>query len=199
MLGDLYIFKNETERPSVPFDASEWYDVYEQWGVSFEDGALDVLDSFRPNKEPIVNKNVTAHGASYVTGAGLVDERTINLPFHIVADGKADLIQKRNAFYETIKSGLIILHTERPEVATYQFYYLNCNQFAQNLDGIAKFMLTMYETNRYDDDGDGKQVLPMPENEDMETYIYDLMQKYGGLASYDDVRAIVNNYDYSKI
>ena len=199
MLGDLYIFKNETERPSVPFDASEWYDVYEQWGVSFEEGALDALDAFRPNKEPIVNKNVTAHGASYVTGAGLVDERTVSIPFHIVAENKADFILKRNGFYRAIKGGLIILHVESPEVATFQFYYISCNQYSQYLDGIAKFVLSMYETNRYDDDGDGKEIMPMPETQDMENYLYELMQKYGGLAPMEDIIAIVNDYDYSNL
>ena len=122
-------------------------DLWEAWGVGLENGALDALMSFRPNKEPITNKNVTAQGAVVVCGAGLVDERTVNVPFHIVASNKEDFLTKRNGFYQAIKNGKIILHIEKPVNATYAMYYISCSQYTQFLSGVAKFILTMYEPN----------------------------------------------------
>lgn len=197
MRGDLYIYDASQHggnpEPSNPIVDAEWLDCWVNWGVGLEAGALDALMCFKPNKEPIVNKNVTADGASYVTGAGHVDERTVSIPFHIVARNKADFLLKRQGFYDAIKTGLCIFRIANPVEATYKLYYVSCNQYTQFLSGVAKFMLTMYETNGYDDT-DPASVEPMPEEADWEAYLYYLMQKYGKLATETAVRNIVRNY-----
>lgn len=190
MLGDLYIASQYDEN-GQPI---EWLDTWYEWGVGLEDGALDVLMTFRPNKEPIANKNVTAEGAFYVTGAGLVDERTVSVPMHIVADDKADFLMKRAAFYQAINGGLITLKIANPVEAIYRMYYISCNQYTQFLSGIAKFVLVMWESNRFDGDDDPASIEPMPMHKDMVQYMYELFVKYGAFASEQEVRNIIRNY-----
>ena len=136
MLGDLFFKARDgyTDKDGHPV---EWLDAWYEWGVGLEDGALDVLMSFRPNKEPVANKNVTAEGAFYVTGAGLVDERQVSIPFHIVALDKVDFLLKRSAFYEAIKGGMLTIKIARPVEAIYKMYYLTCQQYTQFLSGMA--------------------------------------------------------------
>lgn len=193
MLGDLFFKAREgyTDKDGNPV---EWLDAWYEWGVGLEDGALDVLMSFKPNKEPIANKNVTAEGAFYVTGGGLVDERQVSIPFHIVAMDKVDFLMKRAAFYEAIKGGMLTIRIANPVVATYKMYYLTCQQYTQFLSGIAKFVLVMWESNRFDSDDDPAAIEPMPLHKDMEQYILDLLKTYGGLATEEEVRDIIRNY-----
>lgn len=122
-------------------------DAYTAWGVSLEDGALDALMAFRPNKEPVTNKNVTANGAVVVAGtAGLSEERTVSLPLHIVAGSQSSFLSQRSAFYNAIKGGQLTIQTTHPS-ATYTMYYVSCSQYTQFLSGLAKFILTLYEPN----------------------------------------------------
>lgn len=190
MLGDLFL-KAREGAVDAQGNPVEWIDTWDQWGVGLEDGALDALMGFRPNKEPVVSKNVTVNGSFYVTGAGLVDERTVNVPFHIVASDKTDFLMKRTGFYEAIKDGLLTFRIMNPVQATYKFYYLSCNQYTQFLSGIAKFMLTMYESNGYHD-GDPASI--EPKDGDIESYIRSLLTQYGTLATEQDVRNIIRNY-----
>ena len=194
MLGDLYI-ANQFNSQGEP---TGWLDCWYEWGVGLEDGALDVLMTFRPNKEPVVNKNVTAQGAYYVTGGGLVDERTVSVPFHIVAANKADFLLKRNGFYNAIKGSqqgsLLVFQVANPVEVTYKMYYVSCTQYTQFLNGMAKFMLTLYETGNVD--GEPALPEPMPLHQDMEAYLLYLLQTYGGLATEEEVRDIVRNYSF---
>ena len=120
-------------------------DAYTAWGVSLEDGGLDALMAFRPNKEPVTNKNVTSNGAVVVSGtAGLVDDRTVSVPMHIVASSKSDFLSKKSAFYAAIKNGALTIQTT---AETYTMYYVSCSQYTQFLSGMAKFILTLYEPN----------------------------------------------------
>lgn len=189
MTGDLYI-ANAYDAQGEP---TGWLDAYYEWGVGLEDGALDALMGFRPNKEPVVNKNVTADGAYYVTGAGHVDERTVSVPFHIVAKTRGEFVLNRQRFYEAIKEGLITMRLANPVIATYRFYYVSCTQYTQYLDGLAKFMLTIYETNG-GNDGDEATPEPTPEHQDMHAYLLYLLRTNGGLATEQEVRNIVRNY-----
>jgi hypothetical protein len=190
MKGDLYL-KAEDGAVDAQGNPVEWIDVWDAYGVGLEDGALDALMGFRPNKEPIVSKNVTVNGSFYVTGAGLVDERTVNVPFHIVAKNKTDFLYKRNDFYEAIRGGLLTFKIEKPVQATYKLYYESCNQYTQFLNGMAKFMLTMYESNGYHD-GDPASI--EPKDGDIDDYLRGLLTQYGHLATEQEVRNIIRNY-----
>ena len=190
MTGELYIanqYDPDTKEPTG------WLDCYEEWGVGLEDGALEALMTFRPNKEPVTNNNITAQGTHYVTGAGLVDERTISIPLHLMADNRADYLLKRKGFYEAIQKGLLVFRIAYPVEVTYQFYYVGCTQYQHLINGMAKFMLSVMETNG---DGDDDLALPepMPIHKDMVDYMYYLLEQYGSLATEQQVRNIIRNY-----
>lgn len=126
-------------------------DATATWGVNLDEGAVDVLTAFRPNKEPVTNKNVTATGAVVVCGAGLVDERTVALPLNITAKSFKDFVSNRDAFYAAIKNGALSvvvklefdsvrlpkkdgtgMETVTPPADTVfssTMYYVNCNQY----------------------------------------------------------------------
>ena len=84
-------------------------DAYMTWGVSLEDGALDALMAFAPNKQPVTNKNVTATGAYVVCGECLGDERTVSLPLHLVAKDRTDYLMKRAGFLNYITNHALVL------------------------------------------------------------------------------------------
>jgi hypothetical protein len=120
-------------------------DALATWGVQLDEGGLDALQEFPPNKEPVTNKNVTGEGAVVVCGTGLIDERTINVPIHITANSYTDFKTKRSAFYTAIKGGAlnivvkrewktkvsgVVKTTEEQEFAS-TMYYIDCQQFTQ--------------------------------------------------------------------
>lgn len=195
MLGQLFVADKYDPQTGEP---TEWIDCFEQWGVGLEYGAFDALMGFRPNKEPVVNKNVTSQGAYYVTGAGLVDERTVNIPFHIVARDFPDFLIKRAGFYNYLKSGLVWFRIEKPLQAIYKMYYISCNQYTQFNSGVAQFMLSMYETNGFADD-DNAKFEPIPMTQDMKDYLAEMLELFGCIATDEEVKAIIDNYDYSQI
>ena len=197
MTGELYIYRNGNTPPSEPFDASEWLEAYDEWSLSLEKGSLNELMKFRSNKEPVVNKNVTASGAQYVAGAGLVDDRYVNIKLHIVADNWPDYVLKREGFYNAIRGGFITLRIAKPVEVTYRMAYVRCTEYRQFLNGMGKFTLSMYESNG-GSDTDSALPEPMPVHKDMEAYLHSLLRKYGGLATEAEVRGIIRNYRYNK-
>ena len=197
MTGELYLYRNGNTPPSEPFDPSEWLDAYDEWSLSLEKGSLKELMKFRSNKEPIVNKNVTASGAQYVAGAGLVDDRYVSIKLHIVADNWPDYVLKREGFYKAIKGGFITFRIAKPVVVTYRMAYVSCTEYQHFLNGMAKFTLSMYESNG-EADTDSALPEPMPIHQDMAAYVRQLLKKYGGLATEAEVRDIIRNYQYSK-
>lgn len=82
-------------------------DATDTWNVNLDEGAMDAIMAFRPNKEPVTNKNVTVAGAVVVCGTGLTDERTLSIPLHITANSYADFMAKRDAFFNVIKAGAL--------------------------------------------------------------------------------------------
>ena len=84
------------------------HDAYTTWGLRLDGGdqsGYDALTVMRPLKEPVVNKNVTAEGAVVVCGTGLVDERTVSVPVHIVANSYTDFRTKKNALEAYLRNG----------------------------------------------------------------------------------------------
>ena len=73
-------------------------DAYATWGLQLDGGdqsGYDALLAPKSFKEPVTNKNVTAQGAVVVCGTGLKDERTVNVPVHIVASSYAEFREKK--------------------------------------------------------------------------------------------------------
>lgn len=121
-------------------------DAFTAWGLGLEPEGLDALCTPAPNKEPVTNNNVTASGVRVVTGLGLVDARNISINMHIIASGIQDLVTKRNAFYNAIKSGLFTIRTVSP-ATTHTVSYISFQQYTQIIHGLAKFTLSVYEPN----------------------------------------------------
>lgn len=124
-------------------------DAYTEWGVSLENDGMDALMAFPPNKQPVVNKNVTANGAVVVCGAGLSEDRTVSVPLHLIANSREDFLAKRTAFQTAIRNGALTI-VIKPNVTlqttySYVMYYIDCQQYTQFLDGMAKFILTLYQ------------------------------------------------------
>ena len=196
------------------------------WGLRLDGGdqsGYDALMAPRQMKEPVTNKNVTAQGAVVVCGTGLVDERTVNVPVHIVANSYT-LFRTRKALLEqTLRSGALNIQvrrqwkipytdklTEEVEFAS-TMIYISMNQYTQfsqvqqkrynsandtwsDVDntgfGMAKFMLTLYESNENE-----SSVLPEPTYDEMNEYMSSMLEAYGRLSTERAVRNIVRNYD----
>lgn len=123
-------------------------DAYATWGLQLDGGdqsGYDALLAFKPLKEPVTNKNVTAQGAVVVCGTGLVDERNVSVPVHIVAKSYTDFITKKSALFTELRSGALSVSVTRewripgtdkftesnpPEFAS-TMYYTSCNQYTQ--------------------------------------------------------------------
>ena len=121
-------------------------DAYQQWGLQLDGGdqsGYDALLAFKPLKEPVTNKNVTAEGAVVVCGTGLVDERNVSVPVHIVAKSYTDFITKKNALFTELRSGALSVSVKRQwsipgtnksteeEEFSSTMYYTSCNQYTQ--------------------------------------------------------------------
>ena len=84
------------------------HDAETTWGLRLDgddSSGYDALTAFRPMKEPVVNKNVTAQGAVIVCGTGILDERTVSVPVHIVAKSYTDYMAKKSALEAYLMNG----------------------------------------------------------------------------------------------
>ena len=121
-------------------------DAYTAYGMSLEDGGLARLMTPAPNKQPVVNKNATAHGSA-VVAAGYKDERTVSVPFHIVAADQSDFLTKYAALCAVLDYGYLAIKTKWQPNVVYNFQYIDCQQYQQFIGGMAKFTLSLYEYN----------------------------------------------------
>ncbi len=125
-------------------------DAYTEWGVSLEDGALAVLLAPAPNKQPVTNKNVTAHGA-YVLGSttGLTDETTFSVQMHIVASSRAEYYTKLAQFVSAIKGGqfTITVYDWNLQPHSRTVCYLDWQNYKECRGELGIFTLSLYESN----------------------------------------------------
>lgn len=144
MTGELYI--------KTPGTNNQFVDAYTSFGMSLEDGGLARLMTPAPNKQPVANKNVVTDGASVVgVTIGCKDERTISVPFHVIASDQEDFILKYAALCAVLDSGYLAIKTKWQPNVVYNFIYIDCQQYQQFIGGMAKFTLSLYEpdpTNR---------------------------------------------------
>ena len=123
-------------------------DAYTAYGMSLEDGGLERLMTPAPNKQPVTNKNVVTDGASVVgVTVGCKDERTLSIPFHIIAADQSDFLTKYAALCAVLDNGIVSISTRWQPNVVYHFIYIDCQQYQQFINGMAKFMLSLYEPN----------------------------------------------------
>lgn len=123
-------------------------DAYTAYGMSLEDGGLARLMTPAPNKQPVSNKNVVTDGASVVgVTVGCKDERTVSIPFHIIAADQSDFLTKYAALCAVLDNGIVSISTRWQPNVVYHFIYIDCQQYQQFIVGMAKFTLSLYEPN----------------------------------------------------
>lgn len=123
-------------------------DTYTAYGMSLEDGGLERLMTPAPNKQPVTNKNVVTDGAGVVdVTVGHKDERTVSVPFHIIAADQSDFLTKYAAFCAVLNNGNLAIRTKWQPNVVYHFIYIDCQQYQQFIGGMAKFTLSLYEPN----------------------------------------------------
>ena len=150
MRGEIYVKGYGTASPSGatdPLVTGGWVDAYDAFGMSLEDTGISRILAPAPNKEPVTNKNVVAQGAAVVAGVGLKQDRTISVPFHIVAVSKSDFISKFAALCNVLDGGSIDIKLGWAPSVIYHFVYIDCPQYTQYDGTMALFSLQLYEPN----------------------------------------------------
>lgn len=132
-------------------------DAYTEWGINFEDGAIAALMTPAPMKEYIENKSRLADGKRVVTANARRDERSISLPFHLVASSSAEFLDRYGRFCaDVLAKGRFELETRHLSGVTFRLVYKSCSQFAQLRQQIAKFTLKVEEPDPTDREPLGK-------------------------------------------
>lgn len=122
-------------------------DAYTEYGMSLESSALSALMTPPPNKELIENKSRLEHGKRVVNTNPKVDERELNLQFHITAKNRTDFLNKYSKLCGLLESGEIEIKTSYQSDVLYRMNYISCTQFSQFRLGMAKFTLRLNEPN----------------------------------------------------
>lgn len=122
-------------------------DAYTEYGMSLESSALSALMTPPPNKELIENKSRLEHGKRVVNVNPKVDERELNLQFHITAKSRNDFFEKYSKLCGLLESGNIEIKTSYQSDVLYRMNYISCTQFSQFRLGMAKFTLRLNEPN----------------------------------------------------
>ena len=122
-------------------------DAYTEYGMSLESSALSALMTPPPNKELIENKSRLEHGKRVVNSNTKVDERELNLQFHITAKNRTDFFNKYSKLCGLLELGEIEIKTSYQSDVLYRMNYISCTQFSQFRLGMAKFTLRLNEPN----------------------------------------------------
>lgn len=122
-------------------------DAKSTWGISLSDGGLSALMTPPPNKAYVSNKSRLENGSRTITSNARIDERQINIPFHILARNKADFYAKYADFCKELQKGLLEIETVYQPGVKYKLVYQSCNQFGEYQQNMAKFTLRCTEPN----------------------------------------------------
>ena len=169
--GELYIKKttavnianNDTAAKKALFNYSNgvftqndngtWIDAYLRYGVSFTESSLSALTTPAPNKQPVENKNRTQHGKRVVRTTSLVkkDDRDINIEMHLKANSTSQFWSRYDLFCtEQLDYGFMEIINGHIPTKEFRLTYINCTQFSEFMEQIAKFILRMNEPNPMD-------------------------------------------------
>lgn len=143
-----------------------WYDAYDAFRLSLEDGALATLMAYPPMKEDIRNESRLEHGTRHTDISPKLAEREFAIPVHISAKRNAAYVSTNEIgvgyyyqFLNFLSNGWIDIwvkslnggHTApRANDIIFRCKYRSCTQFRQtthNNQGIAVFSLSLIEPN----------------------------------------------------
>ena len=122
-------------------------DAYTEYGVSLSDTAIANLMSPPAMKEDIVNESRLEHGRRHTSTGNKMQERELSLPIHLIASSQADYLDKHGRFLTLLKGVELTITTSFQSGVVYHLRYVNCTQFTQFLNGMAKLMLRVVEPN----------------------------------------------------
>ena len=149
-----------------PQGTAVWTDAYTAYGVSFSDGALSKLMTPAPNKSVIENKSRLQDGKRIVRTRKYIrkDERELSLEMHLSAPDSVTFWERYRLFCtEILDQGLFeVKHADikdgsgaNAKPLIFRLTYLDCQQFSEFQQQLAKFTLRVNEpdpTNRGEDD-----------------------------------------------
>lgn len=118
-----------------------------EWGLSLSDGGLSALMTPPPNKAYVSNKSRLEHGARTISDNAKMDERSITIPFHIIAKSKAEFYAKYESFCEELAKGTLDIEIVYQPNKVYHLLYNSCSQFGEYSQEMAKFSLKVTEPN----------------------------------------------------
>lgn len=126
------------------------------FGISLTNGAVAALLTPPPLKASIQNKSRLRDGAEYLNPNVRYDERTLNLPMHIVAENLEQFISQYDRFCAVLKQGEFGLTCSYIPNKTFKLIYVSCTQFStyglKSSSGTkyAPFVLRVIEPNPED-------------------------------------------------
>lgn len=140
MTGDVFIIIN-----------GQRHDAFTSWGIDFEDGAISTLMTPAPMKDYVESESRLSHGKEVDTDNAKFDARELTLPFHLIANSKADFFTKYDNFCtEVLGAGGFELQSGWQPGVAYRLVYKSCTQFRQFHQKKAKFMLKVSEPDPTD-------------------------------------------------
>lgn len=117
------------------------------WGLSLSDGGLSALMTPAPNKAYVSNKSRLEHGSRTITDNARVDERSITIPFHIIARTREEFYRRYESFCQELEKGTLDIQTVYQPNVVYHLVYNSCSQFGEYCQKMAKFSLKVTEPN----------------------------------------------------
>lgn len=126
-------------------------DAFTEFGMSLTDGGLSALLTPAPNKAYISNRSRLENGTRVMNHNPKVDERTVTVPFHIIAPTKEAFFSRYEALCDVLAGGDLEIKCSYYPTKTFRMKYQSCSQFSEYQQGIAKFTLKLIEpdpTNR---------------------------------------------------
>ena len=127
-----------------------WKDAFTEWGVSFDRSSLSQLMSPAPLKDMISNRSRLEDGVRRIRTNRKVDERTLRLGFNMWANTDSAFRTRYNAFMSVLQSGKLDIKVSHVPDTVYRCDYLSCQQFGVYRDQLAKFVLSVVESDPTD-------------------------------------------------
>ena len=126
------------------------WDAKAKWGIVFESSSISALMTPAPMKDYIENSSRLEHGKRVLTNNAKVDSRSLTLTFSLYANNEELFFERYDSFCAELEKGNInIVVSNRPDVV-YKLVYKSCKQFTQYNNKLAKYILTVEETNPKD-------------------------------------------------
>ena len=126
-------------------------DAFTRYGISLSTGGFSALRKPAPNKPFIESKRRTQHGKSVIRNNPKKDERDLVLPINMTASSESDFLAKYDLFVtEVLDTGFVEIVTSSQPTVAYKCEYKDCQQYQEFMQGMAKFMLLLTETNPKD-------------------------------------------------